>query len=52
MRRQVRVELRLTETEAEELRRRAASEHRSVSGYLRARALAGPDGELEAGDDR
>lgn len=52
MRRLVRVELRLTEAEADELRRRAASEHRSVSGYLRARALAGSAGEREADDDR
>ena len=52
MRRDVRIELRLTEAEAEELRRRAASEHRSLSGYLRAQALQDRAGVLEAGDDR
>ena len=43
MRRDVRVELRLTEAEAEEIRRRAARGQRSVSGYIRAKALGRED---------
>lgn len=48
MRRLVRIELRLTDTEAEELRRRAEEAHQSVSAYLRAQALIEGDQRLMA----
>lgn len=52
MRRSVRIELRLTEPEDAELRRRAAQEQRSVSGYLRARALQGFTPQQEISNDQ
>ena len=48
MRRDVRIEFRLTEAEAEELRRRAAAAHQSVSAYLRAQALTEGDQRVMA----
>ena len=48
MRREVRIELRLTETEAGELRRQAEAAHQSVSAYLRAQALIEGDQRLMA----
>lgn len=48
MRRDVRVELRLTEEEAAELRRRAEAAHQSVSAYLRAQSLFEGDQRMMA----